>query len=76
MYNEAIEDYLKKIYEIQEESGKVATTVLAKKLGIAPASATGMIKKLSDMNLITHQKYQGVELTKAGEKIAGSYSAP
>jgi DtxR family Mn-dependent transcriptional regulator len=70
MYNEAIEDYLKKIYEIQEESGKVATTVLAKKLGIAPASATGMIKKLSDMNLITHQKYQGVELTKAGEKIA------
>jgi len=70
MHNEAIEDYLKTIYEIQKEKGKVATTVLAKYLSIAPASATGMIKKLSEMNLVTHQKYQGVKLTKAGEKIA------
>ena len=70
MHNEAIEDYLKTIYEIQKEKGKVATTVLAKYLVIAPASATGMIKKLSEMNLVTHQKYQGVKLTKAGEKIA------
>jgi DtxR family Mn-dependent transcriptional regulator len=70
MHNEAIEDYLKAIYDIQKEKGKVATTVLAKYLAIAPASATGMIKKLSEMNLVTHQKYQGVKLTKAGEKIA------
>lgn len=70
MHNEAIEDYLKTIYEIQRAEGKVATTVLAKNLRIAPASATGMIKKLSEMNLVTHQKYQGVKLTKTGEKIA------
>jgi len=70
MHNETIEDYLKTIYEIQKEKGKVATTVLAKYLAIAPASATGMIKKLSEMNLVTHQKYQGVKLTTAGEKIA------
>lgn len=70
MKNEAIEDYLKTIYEIQREKGKVATTELARYLAIAPASATGMIKKLSEMNLVTHQKYQGVKLTKAGEKIA------
>lgn len=70
MHNEAIEDYLKIIYEIQKEVGKVATTVLSKRMAIAPASATGMIKKLSEMNLVTHEKYQGVKLTKAGEKIA------
>ena len=70
MHNEAIEDYLKTIYEIQREKGKVATTVLAKRMAIAPASATGMIKKLSEMNLVTHEKYQGVKLTQSGEKIA------
>jgi DtxR family Mn-dependent transcriptional regulator len=70
MNNETIQDYLKAIYEIQREKNKVATTTLANHLGIAPASATGMIKKLSEMNLITYRKYQGVELTKAGEKIA------
>lgn len=70
MINETIEDYLKAIYEIQKEKNKVATTTLAKHLRIAPASATGMIKKLSKMNLVTYQKYQGVELTKAGKKIA------
>lgn len=70
MYNEAIEDYLKSIYEIQQEQGKVATTVLAKRLNVQPASVTGMVKKLSDMNLLTYEPYQGVQLTQPGKKIA------
>jgi DtxR family Mn-dependent transcriptional regulator len=70
MNNEAIEDYLKTIFVIQKETGKVATTVLAKSLNIAPASATGMIKKLSDMKLVTYEPYQGVKLTDAGRRIA------
>ncbi|MCB0263203.1 MAG: metal-dependent transcriptional regulator, partial [Calditrichaeota bacterium] len=70
MYKEAIEDYLKAIYNIQQENGKVATTTLAKKMSIAPASATGMIKRLSDLKLVTYEKYQGVKLTRSGEQIA------
>jgi DtxR family Mn-dependent transcriptional regulator len=70
MNREVIEDYLKTIYAIQCKDGKVATTTLAKEMGIAPASATGMIKKLSDLKLVTYEKYQGVQLTPAGEKIA------
>ncbi len=70
MQNEAIEDYLKTIYEIQRARGKVATTVLAKRLKIAPASVTGMIKRLSELNLVTYEPYQGVQLTTAGKKIA------
>ncbi|RMF60333.1 MAG: metal-dependent transcriptional regulator [Calditrichaeota bacterium] len=70
MNTEAIEDYLKTIFEIQRTRGKVATSVLAKQLGIAPASVTGMIKRLSEMNLVTYQPYQGVRLTPAGKKIA------
>jgi DtxR family Mn-dependent transcriptional regulator len=70
MQTQAVEDYLKTIYEIQREQGKVATTVLAERLGIAPASVTGMIKKLAGLHLVAHEPYQGVVLTEAGEKIA------
>jgi DtxR family Mn-dependent transcriptional regulator len=70
MPTQAVQDYLKTIYELQREHGKVATTVLAQRLGFAPASVTGMIKKLAGMHLVTHQPYQGVVLTGAGEQIA------
>jgi len=70
MHTQAIEDYLKTIYEIQHEQSKVATTVLAERLGVAPASATGMIKKLAEMRLVAYEPYRGVVLTEGGQKIA------
>jgi DtxR family Mn-dependent transcriptional regulator len=70
MHTQAVEDYLKTIYEIQSQQGKVATTVLAERMGVAPASVTGMIKKLASMHLVSYERYQGVTLTDAGEKIA------
>src|SRR3990170_1231696 len=70
MYTESIENYLKAIYEIQKEKGKVSTNALSEKLGVAPASVTSMIKKLSEKKLLTHKRYQGVKLTQSGSKIA------
>ncbi len=70
MHSPAVEDYLKTIFEIEREQGKVATTALSERLGVAPASATGMIKKLAEMNLVAHERYQGVTLTPAGRRIA------
>lgn len=70
MQTQAVEDYLKTIFEIQRTHGKVATTVLAERMGVAPASVTGMIKKLAQLSLVQYEKYQGVRLSAAGEKIA------
>ncbi len=70
MQTKAVEDYLKIIYEIQRERGKVATTILAERMGVAPASVTGMIKKLANMRLVSYERYQGVMLTDSGQKIA------
>ena len=70
MQTKAVEDYLKTIYEIQSQQGKVATTVLAERMDVASASVTGMVKKLADMHLVVYERYQGVTLTEAGEKIA------
>ncbi|MCG9127207.1 metal-dependent transcriptional regulator [Candidatus Poribacteria bacterium] len=70
MLTHAAEDYLKSIYKLQEKCEKVSTGVLAEFLDVKPASASGMIKKLKSMNLITYERSVGVTLTDAGKEIA------
>jgi DtxR family Mn-dependent transcriptional regulator len=70
MQTQAVEDYLKTIYELQGQEGRVSTTSLATRMGVTPASTTGMIKKLAKLKLVIYKPYQGVELTRAGESIA------
>jgi DtxR family transcriptional regulator, Mn-dependent transcriptional regulator len=65
-----IEDYLKTIYLLCEREGAASTTGIAAALEVTPASVTGMIKKLAELKLVRHTPYQGVELTRSGEKIA------
>jgi DtxR family transcriptional regulator, Mn-dependent transcriptional regulator len=68
-----IQDYLKHIYSLTEFSGQAAsTTDLAARLGIAPASVTGMIQRLAAGTppLINYRKHQGVTLTIAGKRAA------
>jgi DtxR family Mn-dependent transcriptional regulator len=65
-----VEDYLKAIYEL-ERSGKAAeTNAIAGLLSIAPASVSGMVRRLADQGLITHERYHGARLTTAGRRAA------
>jgi DtxR family Mn-dependent transcriptional regulator len=68
----AIEDYAKAIYALQErgEGCAVTTNALAERLGVTPASASAMVKKLDGMGLVTHVRYRGVQLTATGTAIA------
>ena len=68
----AAEDYAKAIYSLQRRtSGQpVHTTALAERLGVTPASASGMVRKLADDGLVTHTPYRGVSLTGQGERVA------
>ena len=68
----SIEDYLKAIYELQQYNSPVTTNVLANKMDYAPASVTGMLKKMSANSpvLVKYKSYKGVVLTSTGEKIA------
>src|SRR5262245_28979263 len=70
MLSESIQDYLKTIYELRHENERATTNALAVRLGVAPASVTGMLKKLAEMKLVAYEPYQGAALTPAGEKIA------
>jgi DtxR family Mn-dependent transcriptional regulator len=64
------EDYLKTIYKIELEESPVRTTAIAKALGVEPASVTGVIKRLAELDLLEHQPYKGVTLTPSGRKVA------
>ncbi len=67
----AIEDYAKAIYTLQSRSGEaVSTTALAERLDVTPASASGMVKRLAEMGLVTHAPYHGVQLTAEGVALA------
>ncbi|OGB88649.1 MAG: DtxR family transcriptional regulator [candidate division NC10 bacterium RIFCSPLOWO2_12_FULL_66_18] len=70
MFSQAMQDYLKAIYKLQEQGGVVSTSALAEAMGVAAASATGMVKKFASLRLVRHHPYQGVVLSKAGEKMA------
>jgi DtxR family Mn-dependent transcriptional regulator len=67
----AVEDYTKAIYTLQARDGRpVSTTALAERLGVTPASASGMVKRLGELGLATHRRYHGVVLTDAGNRVA------
>jgi DtxR family Mn-dependent transcriptional regulator len=66
----AIQDYLKEIYKIQAAGERATTTAIARRMGVAPSSATSMVKKLAVLGLAEHAPYRGIELSDAGAKIA------
>jgi len=69
--SEAIEDYAKAIYALsREREGPVLNGDVAHRLGVAPATATAMLKKLAALGLVDHVPYRGATLTAAGEKVA------
>ena len=67
---DAIQDYLKEIYKLQEGGGRVSVTALAREQHVAPGSASEMVKKLAALQLVDHEPYRGVRLTEAGERVA------
>jgi len=67
----AIEDYAKAIYGLElRAGGAVSTNALAERLGVTAASASGMVKRLDELGLVSHVPYRGVELTADGRRLA------
>ncbi|GAB4416779.1 MAG: metal-dependent transcriptional regulator [Anaerolineales bacterium] len=70
--SQSTQDYLKHIFELTEHGTSASTNDLASRLGVAPASVTGMVQKLAAAQppLVTYRKHQGVRLTPEGEQAA------
>jgi DtxR family Mn-dependent transcriptional regulator len=70
-HSPAVEDYAKAIYTLQRRADSpVTTTALAERLDVSAASASGMVRRLSEIGLVKHEPYKGVELTERGNAVA------
>lgn len=68
--HQAIEDYLKTIYMLEQEASPVSTSRIAAARDVRPGSATSMIQRLGKLNLLNYEKHRGVTLTETGQEIA------
>ena len=70
-FNESTEMYLKTIVELANGTGKpVPISALADRLGVSTVSATEMVHRLQDQDLLDHTPYKGVSLTDKGQHWA------
>src|SRR5439155_753606 len=65
-----VEDYLERILELINSKGYARVVDIAAALEISQASVTNMVQRLDAERLLKYEKYRGLVLTQAGEKLA------
>jgi DtxR family Mn-dependent transcriptional regulator len=71
MLSDVMEDYLKTIYVLRQETGeRVSTSAIAERMSVTSPTVTSMIDKLEERGLVEREKYRGVEPTPEGETVA------
>ena len=65
-----VEDYLERILELINSKGYARVVDIAAALEISQASVTNMVQRLDAERLLKYEKYRGLVLTEAGEKLA------
>lgn len=68
--SQSVEDFLKAIYRLQQETDRVSTNALAEALNISAPAVTDMAQRLMDDGTVDYLKYRGVRLTGEGEQVA------
>lgn len=65
------ENYLKAIFNLEEQTKKgVSTNAIAELMETKASSATDMVKRLADKDLLNYKPYQGTRLTARGKNHA------
>jgi DtxR family Mn-dependent transcriptional regulator len=70
MLSRKAEDYLEAIYNIAQRKGYAQIKDISSELHVSPPSVTEMMGKLAKKDLVTYEKYSGVNLTERGAGIA------
>ncbi len=73
MYSLAEENYIKNIFHLEQEcGGEVSTNAIADRMETKPSSATDMVQKLAEKEVLSYKKYKGTLLTSTGRKVAAN----
>ncbi|MBN2688461.1 MAG: metal-dependent transcriptional regulator [Deltaproteobacteria bacterium] len=65
-----MEDYLETIFELESDNEYVRVKDIAHKMNVKLPTVTSMLNSLQKRSLVSHEKYDHVELTRKGRKIA------
>jgi DtxR family Mn-dependent transcriptional regulator len=65
-----LEEYLEHIYRLEYRYGVAKTKQLAERVGVSLGTVTNTIDVLKQKQLVLHEPYKGVKLTKTGRRIA------
>jgi len=65
-----LEDYLKAIAVLKRRNGKATVTALSRMIGVKKSSVYRSLKRLTDDELVTHERYGDIDLTPQGKKMA------
>ncbi|HZT13726.1 MAG TPA: metal-dependent transcriptional regulator [Candidatus Baltobacteraceae bacterium] len=68
-FAESTEEYLEAVYRLEREGPGVTTSGLASELGVAPASVSGMLKKLAAEGYVEQVARGEVRLTQKGLEV-------
>lgn len=66
----SMEDYLEAIANISEGRKSVKVKQISETLGVKMPSVTSALKKLSEQELVEHERYGHIKLTPEGDKVA------
>jgi DtxR family Mn-dependent transcriptional regulator len=69
-HTRSVEDYLKAIYDLARATGTATASGVAGRLAVARASASAMVRRLTNQGLVAHERYRGLRLTRAGRGVA------
>jgi DtxR family Mn-dependent transcriptional regulator len=67
---EALEMYIKTIFELENEFGSAAPSDIAMKLSVKAPSVTSALQKLDSLGMVEYRRYQHVKLTSKGNEVA------
>lgn len=70
MISKSLEEYLKNMYIINKQNGRVRVTDVANKMNCTKASVNKAVHNLKENGLVNYETYGTIELTKAGEDLA------
>ena len=70
MVSSTVENYLKALYTLASESGKVNLSDLSTFLNVSKPSVNSMVKTLKQEGWVKYEKYKPLELTENGRKAA------
>ncbi len=70
MISKSSEEYLKTIYILKKQNGKIRVTDIAQKMNCSKPSVNKAINNLKEENILNYETYGTIELTEKGEDLA------